>query len=491
MADGPTDEELAAMFARTDEVAAAAEQRRLEESRHFVLYEHMDWRYDSQQEKYWDVRHGILCTEKTVDSFVPRDLWRWDDPPPRPEGARGPAPQPRRIPASRDIREPARGMVVYGATWWPGKPPIIENTFIDGAGPHGWSGRHTYNVYRAGPVLGGWEKGDPKPWITHLQRMFPEKTEQEWLINYCAHMVQRPWEKPAGGVVLSGSQGTGKDALLLPVKAAVGYNNVRNVQPDELFNKFNGFVQSVMLVVDEARSQSDEHKATSMYNILKPLAVAPPDWVQVDAKYKKPYYVPNCCRLFITTNEVEGLFIPQDDRRLGILHTETTREEELPRLREYWNWVRQPENLAAVQHWLLEHDISNWDCNAEPPKSHKHREVQASWDYADDDPLVTLLHELNHPEVLFIKQIKDLAARKLDWEDYVRRELSPRKMARTMRKLGYLPVQPLDHRAWFSEAGNRRFRIKIGWRREDVPREKAIPALNKLFVRVINSADGG
>jgi hypothetical protein len=69
--------------------------------------------------------------------------------------------------------------------------------------------------------------------------------------------VQCPQEKINHGLVLGGAQGIGKDSLLDPVKHAVGPWNFAEVSPQHMLGRFNGFLKSVILRVNEARDLGD------------------------------------------------------------------------------------------------------------------------------------------------------------------------------------------------------------------------------------------
>jgi hypothetical protein len=233
------------------------------------------------------------------------------------------------------------------------------------------------------------------------------------------------------------------------------------------------------LIVDEVRSQSDEHRAVSMYNIMKPLAAAPPDWLPVNAKFQNTRYSPNCVRLFATTNEIDAMFIPEDDRRFFVVHSDTDRAAQAERLSGYWNWARDESNLAAVREWLARRSLSRFKPFAPPPKTLKHRAVTESLGYEEDHPFMVALRELGRPSVLFMQQLKEKASESLEWP-HVKKDFAPRIQTRTMKRLGYVAVP--------STAEGERWRVgkldvKYGWRRTDVSIEDARRELLELVAK--------
>ena len=94
-----------------------------------------------------------------------------------------------------------------------------------------------------------------KPWLDHIRKVYPN--EADHIIMWLAHRVQRPHDKINHAIVLGGAQGIGKDTLLVPVKRAVGLWNFIEVSPMHLLGRFNGFVKSVILRVNEGRDLGD------------------------------------------------------------------------------------------------------------------------------------------------------------------------------------------------------------------------------------------
>ena len=115
--------------------------------------------------------------------------------------------------------------------------------------------------------------------------------------------------------MLGGNQGIGKDTLLEPVKQAVGPWNFFEVSPQQLLGRFNGFLKSVILRVNEARDLGDVNRF-QFYDHMKAYTAAPPDVLRVDEKNLREHSVLNCVGVIITTNhKADGIYLPADDRR--------------------------------------------------------------------------------------------------------------------------------------------------------------------------------
>jgi Bifunctional DNA primase/polymerase, N-terminal len=139
-------------------------------------------------------------------------------------------------------------------TWIPGLPMLIRNRLVSDGGWIPRNGVTCFNLYRP-PIIA---QGDPVcavPWLSHVHKVFPDDADQ--IVQWLAHRVQRPQEKINHALVLGGEQGIGKDTLLEPVKPAIGPWNFAEVSPRHVLGRFNGFLKSVVLRVNEARDLGD------------------------------------------------------------------------------------------------------------------------------------------------------------------------------------------------------------------------------------------
>lgn len=427
-----------------------------------------DYVYDKSQEAFWDTEDNTLHTEKAVDASIPLELWRVIVQEAAPENAprgRG-RPRGRReqtVRPSQDIMRVENDQFVEGSTWWPGRPKIIHDWFIDKDGAYPSSGRRSFNQFRAPPQL----RGDPakaEPWLAHVHKLWPVEAEREFFYDYCAHMVQRPEEKCNAAVVLAGKSGIGKDAALVPVKAAVGVWNSKEVDPDDLFSPYRPWLQTLMLTINEVRPTKDEFHASSMYNIMKPLIAAPPDTLPLNDKYAKLRYVVNVLRVFITTNEPQAMFIPEDDRRMFVLHSYLEdkwheAEGDPTYFVRLFGWIAA-EGAGHVAAWLRARDVSAFNPKAPPVRTTGWAAVAGSWE-APDDGVARAIERLGRPAVIFGQELVDGAFD--DREEMAGMMKSPRKLAHRMQRDGYLLKRRPDGDRWQFSMDGKVFRSRLAF----------------------------
>lgn len=455
-----SDKKLNECFMTIDDREAAREaelSKIVSESRR--LARPTDYVFDKAQESFWDLRDGTQHSEKAVDASIPLEFWRViiDDPQeeeetnmPRRGGRRR---RERLINPSRDIMRVENDQFVEGSTWWPGEEQIIKDVFIDANGWRPAPGRRIYNKYMPPPAICG-DANSAGFWVNHIKKLWPEPVEHNFFFDFCAHMVQRPEVKCNAAIVLSGTQGIGKDAALAPVKYAVGTWNSKNIDPDELFSPYKPWLETLMLVVDEVRPSKDDHHASTAYNILKPIIVAPPETLPLNDKYAKLRHIINRVRVFITTNDWMSMYIPQEDRRMFIMHSHAKQNWHVDEQRpfyfsEFFSWMEYG-GAKHVAAWLAARNLTKFDPKAQIQKTAGWGAVAASWG-EPEDAISWVIDYLKNPDVLLGY---DLINVQFDHKDDVSNLMkSPRKITHRMNAAGYVNIPP--------PRGNQRWVFKI------------------------------
>jgi hypothetical protein len=336
-------------------------------------------------------------------------------------------------------------------TWAPGLPMLIRDQLISEGG---WIVRKNvscFNLYRPPTIeLGNAMEADR--WRDHVRKVFGDAAThiEKWL----AHRVQRPQEKINHALVLGGNQGVGKDTLLGPVKQAVGPWNFSEVRPQHLLGRFNGFLKSVLLRVNEARDLGDINRF-QFYDHMKAYTATPPDVLRVDEKNLREYSVFNCVGVIITTNhKADGIYLPSDDRRHFVAWSNLSKEDfAADYWKNLWGWYRDggDRHVAA---YLSELDLASFDPKAPPPKT------AAFWDIVDasrapeDAELADILDQLGNPDATTLIRITNHAVG--DFQTWIKDRKNRRVIPHRMEKCGYVPVRNDGAKDGFWKINDRR-----------------------------------
>lgn len=136
----------------------------------------------------------------------------------------------------------------------------------------------------------------------------------DYVRSYCAHLVQRPWERPEVALILRGGQGTGKNTFVDTLGALVSRHFRQVNSTDQLTGRFNGHMKGVLLLhANEASwggNKSERGKLKAMVtDATLPIEMKGHDIIDVD----------NYLRLIVSSNEEWPVPIDLDDRRFLVL----------------------------------------------------------------------------------------------------------------------------------------------------------------------------
>jgi hypothetical protein len=331
-----------------------------------------------------------------------------------------------------------------------------------------------FNSYRP-PQIGLGDPTQAGPWLEHFYRIY-QRADAGHAIRWLAHRVQRPQEKINHGLVLGGAQGIGKDTLLEPVKHAVGPWNFHEVTPANLLGRFNGFVKSVILRVNEARDLGEADRF-SFYDHTKIYTAAPPDVLRCDEKHLREHYVFNCLGFLITTNhKTDGIYLPEDDRRHYVAWSDL-KKTDFPSdyWQKMWDWYRNG-GLGHVAAYLATLDISDFDPKAPPPKT------PAFWDIVnvstapEDAELADVLEALGNPNAVTLAQLMSKATG--ETAEWLLDRRSRRSIPHRLERCSYVSVQNPDAEDGLWMVGDRRQRI---YAKAGLSPEERLRATRKLL----------
>jgi hypothetical protein len=323
-------------------------------------------------------------------------------------------------------------------TWIPGMPMIIHDRPVADGGWIERKGVSIFNLYLA-PTIELGNSSEAGPWVEHAHKMFGD--DVEYALDWFAHRVQRPAEKPSCALVLIGDEGIGKDTLLEPVKRAVGSWNFQEVSPQQIMGRFNSYVRSVILRVSEAHDLGEVNRYT-FHDRMKTLIAAPPDVLRCDEKNLREHAVFNCAGVIYTTNyRTDCLYLTPDDRRHYVLSSPLKKEDFVhDYFNTLWRWYnsRGDHHVAA---FLAQRDISKFDPKAPPPKT------KAFWDIVDanrapeDIELADAIDKIGNPRATTLDRITGESLELWQWlQDRRNRRAIPHRMERA----GYVSIRNSD-----------------------------------------------
>lgn len=328
--------------------------------------------------------------------------------------------------------------------------------------------------------------------LRHIAWTFPDKAEQVLVLDWMAHVYQRPGRRVNWALLIWGVQGSGKTLLFNILQRIIGSENTKDVSPSSLKTDYNDWaVGGIVGCVEEIRVSG--HNKWAVMDIMKPAITN--DFLAINPKGKTSYSgAPNFCSYMMLTNHQDAIPVNDADRRFCVLfsaHNDTQAMEVdhggAKGLAEYFRTLfdgcvyRRPDAMAR---FLSDYAISpSFDHKGRAPRTKAFsRMVEAN--VSDDQALIRDIIEdhgsdILSDEIICVTELKAQAMLKSDGE-----LPTGRALGQILREIGYQPTGPkwyrvrgLKHYVWTKpglvddDEAKRRVQVFYGGRDEfsDVP----------------------
>lgn len=237
-------------------------------------------------------------------------------------------------------------------------------------------GRLGVNTYK--PAAIKMSEGDVAPFINHLRAIIPTEHDVRVLVNYFAHVVQRPGVKAFWAPVIQSSEGAGKGIILEALTYAVGSIYVHAPNAKELVDagsKFNSWMLDKILIIANEIRVDDKR---DMLDALKPMITELR--MEFQSKGVDQEMNDNVANWIMFTNFKDAIPIKRDDRRYAIFYSTIQSVDDLaargmtgayfPKL---YAWLKA-EGREYIAHWL-----QHWQIEPEfDPAGNAHRAPETS-----------------------------------------------------------------------------------------------------------------
>jgi hypothetical protein len=332
---------------------------------------------------------------------------------------------------------------VQQITWAPGEPTEINGRLLAEGGWIERDGARAFNEYKPPTIVPGLAKRVDR-WIALVRLIYPDDVEH--ITGFFAHRVQRPADKINHGLLLVGAPGIGKDTFIEPLKHAVGPWNFKEVSPSDVMEKYNDYMQAVVVRVSEARDLGEMDRF-KLYERMKTMLAAPPDTMRISAKYIPQHYIPNVCGVIITTNhKFDGLYLPLNDRRHYVAGTELTAVQITETMgntywSELWRWYQNGglEDMAA---YFGGYDLGSFDAKAPPRQTPTFLQMAGTGIAPEVSEMDTVLDAMGRPAAVTLTLLElETGPGQRDLKEWLRDRKNRRALPHRMDSCGYVPVR--------------------------------------------------
>lgn len=213
----------------------------------------------------------------------------------------------------------------------------------------------------------------------------------DWLMDFLAHMLQYPEDRPEQAVLLEGTTGTGKDTLHTIVEALIGHHYAKKTaDPDKIFGNFNSLVMSdcMFLLINEFGRKASANLEDSIKALVTDKQIA------LNGKFTKMSCQNLYARMVFASNN-NGIRIEPNDRRFVSFCTSDKLcirnyppdSEEARDCKQFWTQmhhdIKDEEWVASLFYKLWTRDIEDFDPNKEFMTSHKMAQMELSQTHYD------------------------------------------------------------------------------------------------------------
>ena len=157
------------------------------------------------------------------------------------------------------------------------------------------------------------DEDEAQPILDHILECWCNGDEQsfEYVMDYFAHIIKKPWKKTGVVVALRSKQGGGKGVIISKLGEIIGDNHFcQNSNANYLFGDFNGQLEGKILVnLDEAFWGGDKKMEGMMKNKITERNQT------INKKNKEAYMVSDYANYIISTNNDWFAGTTEDDRR--------------------------------------------------------------------------------------------------------------------------------------------------------------------------------
>lgn len=182
-----------------------------------------------------------------------------------------------------------------------------------------------------------------------------------YLLNYLAHMLQKPADKPGVMIVLLGGQGTGKGMFFRLLQRIWPTTSLMVSDVKRVLGNFNDVLAYHYVVFfDEALFVGDKASTERM----KSLTTEPR--IVIEGKYQPTRDIDSYHRFFAASNAEHFIHTDADDRRLMVFRVSSERQRDHAYFNALMSSFDGGDMVAAFVHDLLVRDLSNFNVRDQP-----------------------------------------------------------------------------------------------------------------------------
>lgn len=183
----------------------------------------------------------------------------------------------------------------------------------------------------------------------------------EYLLNYLAHMLQFPEDKPGIMVVLLGKQGTGKGVFFQILQRIWSRTSLLVSDIQQVVGQFNGALERhYVVIMDEALFSGDRKSQDRMKSLITEKTC------HIEQKFQPARTIDSVHRFFASSNHAQFAHTEADDRRYLVLRVSEDRQGDLGYFANLVKDIGNDNAIAAMVHDLLNRNLAGFNVRERP-----------------------------------------------------------------------------------------------------------------------------
>ena len=218
-----------------------------------------------------------------------------------------------------------------------------------------------------------------------------------WLLQFYAHMVQRPGTKiRTAPLIWSKIQGNGKSTIVGTIpKLLVGEDYYTEVTQGELNSNHNDFlIGKWHITLAEFRAGTRGEREAISKKVENWIA---DDILAIHPKGTRGYSVPNHLVVTASTNKDDAALIDEHDRKWAVHELRAPAMTSAEKEWLFTKFVRTARGPAVMRHYFLNYPLTDFDPNADAPRTESRARMIESSIASDLEMLVTAFEERAEP----------------------------------------------------------------------------------------------
>ena len=201
-----------------------------------------------------------------------------------------------------------------------------------------------------------------------------DKKGTEYLLDYLAHMIQRPGELPRVALVFQSKQGVGKNIFFENfVRCLLGdCYLLQTAEMDKVLGRFSMIDNKIMVIMDETSGKDSFQNSDKIKNLITAQKLT---W---EKKFGDPIRVKNCGRYIFFSNNDTPVKIEILDRRFVVYRCSNDFINDIPYFSKMMVQFEDERYQKALSKFFKERDISKWDSTNDRPITDAYKDIQSS-----------------------------------------------------------------------------------------------------------------